>query len=272
MDAKASLEFWKVQGLGNDFVLLDHRDSGSVLSTEQAIALCDRRRGVGADGVLTLLPAEGEATARMYIQNADGSVPEMCGNGLRCVVQFLAQSAESGAALIRVETDAGPREGRLDGKGEVRVWMGHGRVEAERLTVNVQGFDVTGVSVDTGNPHLVLFLESGPVAGLDLTETALAVGPGLCKDPRFPEGVNVGFARRQPGWVELVVFERGAGLTQACGTGAMACALTAVASGRCPSGEVVVQLPGGRLRVEVGGPDDPIWMTGGAEVVFQGRL
>ncbi len=266
------LSFWKYEGLGNDFVIVE----APPLAPEMVAAICDRHRGVGADGVLFV---EGGS---MRVLNSDGSASEMCGNGLRCVAFHLVhQGVHSMAQSFVVSTDAGPHGcAVLDidrQEARVTIEMRPASLEPARVPVHADGplvdalFDLDGeelhgTAVSMGNPHFVLFDEVG--------ERRLELGPRLGRDSRFPEGVNVGFARSDDeGRLVLHVFERGAGWTQACGTGACAAAVAAVETGRRRRGEpVVVRLPGGDLEITVGAPDAPIRMTGPAKRVFEGQL
>jgi diaminopimelate epimerase len=258
------VKFAKLHGLGNDFVLLDFREGGEPLPAAQAVELCDRHLGIGADGVLTLLPGP-----RMKVQNADGSVPEMCGNGARCAALWIATEGGRRAASTTVPllTDAGPRPCRVDapGTGEpgvpsgmVEVDMGVSAVEGPR---SLSGFEAVPVSM--GNPHRVIF------SGGDVARLAREVGPALCA----AENANIEFVERLgPQRYRAAVYERGAGLTQACGTGACAVAAAAVARGEAKTGEdVEVQLPGGPLFLRVS-RDGRVLMRGPAELVFVGEL
>lgn len=262
--------FTKVQGLGNDFVLVDARAEGAApFDGEAARAICDRRRGVGADGVLTLLPPREGGDLALLIQNSDGSVPEMCGNGLRCVIRYLA--GEGAEGRLQIETGAGARHGWVEPSGAVTVTLGSGRVLAD-VPVSMGEVELRGVEVTMGNPHLVCFLEASWLAGRSLDAVADQYGPELEHHPHFPDRVNVGFAALGAEGFDLVVFERGAGRTEACGTGAGACALAAIHTGRAKPGPVHVRLPGGRLRV--GTPEAegaPVLLSGGAELVFTGQ-
>jgi diaminopimelate epimerase len=270
--------FEKYEGLRNDFLLVDEREGGAepALSLEERIALCDRHAGPGADGVLTVLPKRSpDALVRMHITNSDGSIPEMCGNGLRCLGLWLVDhGAVSAGESFVVDTDAGPHEVKVLGDGGgVRVQMRHASFddvvsggEWRHTSVEAEGeaFDATAVSV--GNPHLVLR------APADL-ELARRVGPVLEKHPRFAAGANIGFAQvRGSHEVDLVVWERGAGLTQACGTGACACVAALVDAGACPADEdVAVHLPGGALRISVSADFSRVRMTGPARRVYRGE-
>src|SRR3954470_20269874 len=253
------MRFAKLHGLGNDFLLLDLREGGEPLPGDRALELCDRHRGVGGDGVLTLLPG-----GRMLVQNADGSVPEMCGNGARCAALWIATDGCTRAATATVDlmTDAGPRpctvEAREPRRGLVEVDMGIASIEAPRPLSRWEA-----VPVSTGNPHRVIFAD-GDVAAL-----AAGEGPGLCK----AENANIEFAQRiGPQRYRVSVWERGAGLTQACGTGACAVAAAAVARGEAMGDQAVaIELPGGPLGIRI---DAQLGarMRGPAELVFLGEL
>jgi diaminopimelate epimerase len=256
------LHFTKYQGLGNDFVLVEATEP---VDPERARRLCDRRRGIGADGVLTILPGEGGTAARMHVTNSDGSVPEMCGNGLRCVVRHLAD-ARGLDGEITIGTGAGPKRCRVlrDGAGHleaIAVDMGPARVEGEQV-FEVAGERLAALRVSMGNPHAVLF-------DLATRERAEAIGPAI--EAAVAGGVNVGFATPRPGGLDLVVWERGAGLTEACGTGACAAAVAAVKAGRARAGvPLEVRLPGGPLTIVVGEDLAAVEMRGPAEKVFVG--
>jgi diaminopimelate epimerase len=253
------MRFAKLHGLGNDFLLLDLRGGGEPLPAQRALELCDRHRGVGGDGVLTLLPG-----SRMLVQNADGSVPEMCGNGARCAALWIATAGCTRPATARVEllTDAGPRPCTVEAKdprrGLVEIDMGIAAVEPARPLSRWEA-----VPVSMGNPHRVIFVESGAAA------LAREAGPGLCR----AEGANIEFVERAgPGRYTASVFERGAGLTQACGTGACAVAAAAIARGEArPDQEIAVDLPGGTLTLRVDAKNR-VRMRGPAELAFLGEL
>jgi diaminopimelate epimerase len=263
MMRRVRLRFAKYHGLGNDFVLVE----GPLMDAERARRFCDRRRGVGADGVVTLLPprSPGPAVA-MHIYNSDGSVAEMCGNAIRCVARHLAETRGL-SGPIRVDTDAGTKECTLhrapDGTvAAVSVEMGPARHEGEQELV-VAGERLRAVRVSMGNPHAVLFDEPSRAR-------AEAIGPRVEK--AVPGGVNVGFARAGEGGIELVVWERGAGLTDACGTGACAAAVAAVRRGEVRAGvPVLVRLPGGALEITVSPDLSRVTMRGPAERVFSGE-
>ncbi|MEQ8272612.1 MAG: diaminopimelate epimerase [Deltaproteobacteria bacterium] len=256
--------FAKYQGLGNDFVVVRAEDAR--ITAAAARRLCDRRRGIGADGVLTVsAPRVSQADVRMHVFNADGSVAQMCGNGLRCVVRFVL----GGDGRVAVDTDAGVLQGHVDG-GTVSVTMGHARL----THANVDAAPFAGVGVSMGNPHLVL----DPLAASDdLMALAREHGPRLERHPQFPERTNVELCRvRDDGDVDLVVFERGSGITDACGTGASATVAALAKKGRVPYGEVVtVHLPGGPLGVKIEADDatlGAVTIAGDAVHVFDGAI
>jgi len=255
-----ALSFVKYEGTGNDFVVLAGDDAAS-FEVGWAPALCDRHFGIGADGVLLVLPpVTPGARGRMRVVNADGSEPEMCGNGLRCVALALAGSEES----FVVDTGAGAKECTLHRSASgwsVTVSMGSVRyVEARSLET---GIDTHAAHlVDAGNPHAILF---GPVA----PEERARVGKTLEVHPAFPNRTNVEFATLGADGIELVVWERGVGFTLACGTGACATVVAAWQLGLLAEPRVKVQLPGGPLWIERGAGDE-VTMTGPARRVFDG--
>lgn len=249
------MRFAKWQGLGNDFVILDRRAGGAWPTPAEVVRLCDRHFGIGADGVLIIAPSAA-AGAKMVVFNADGSRSEMCGNGLRCVAAALAAEGVLGPAI---ETDAGVLPVRRVGT-EVQIDMGRARLAAPRT---VDGW--TGRPVDLGNPHFVLLAEAPWSA-----EAINRLGPRLSTHEAFPAGVNVSFAwPRAPDRLDLVVWERGAGRTLACGTGACAAVAAGWAAGVLRGEEIAVLLPGGQLTI--GGTADALWMRGPAERVFVGE-
>src|SRR5919197_6206604 len=256
------LTFWKYQGLGNDFVVVE---TSALMSAERAARLCDRRRGVGADGVLSVLPARAGGVAYMHIYNSDGSVAAMCGNGIRCVARHLAERRDLGGDLV-IETDAGPKRcvvhrDRAGAVESISVEMGPALWQGEE-EFRVAGEVLRGHRVSMGNPHAVLFGEAS-------IARASVLGPQI--ERAVPGGVNAGFAAPRAGGLDLVVWERGAGLTQACGTGACAAAVAAVKSGILPAGEALeVRLPGGPLRITVSRDLTGVLMRGPAERAFEG--
>jgi diaminopimelate epimerase len=272
------LPFYKYEGLGNDFLIVEKEALGEVrLTSEQAIALCDRHRGVGADGVLTLDLHD----PSMHVINSDGSVPGMCGNGIRCAALHFARRAGESALSLAIDTLAGPHSCVVvnrPGAESVAVRMAPPSLSPSGLPLNsnapwldhplsVAGrtLHLTGVSM--GNPHAVTFDEVG--------DARFEVGAALQADSaHFPEGVNVGFvSERRGNGMRLDVLERGAGWTQACGTGACAAAVAAVETGRASREEQLsIRLPGGTLMITVGAPGDTVLMQGPARFVFQGEV
>ena len=291
------LPFAKVQGLGNDFVVVDLRgggDSAAAIQDPATVrAVCDRHFGVGADGVLAILPGE-EGDARMRVLNADGSEAEMCGNGIRCVAKVLYDSdaslrrsplrIDTGAGLLECEMGTGPG-GAVD---SVAVQMGRprfsrseipmspgGSARAIRTPIEVQGQGETRqflfTAVSMGNPHAVIFIDDPNV---DLRALAEQFGPTLEVSPVFPRRTNVEFARvKSDGEIDLVVWERGCAITLACGTGACATVAAGVVEERVkPGREITVNLPGGALYITVAPDLTGVRMRGPATTVFSAEL
>ena len=276
------MEVIKMHGLGNDFVCLDRFLSTPDLEDypELARSLCHRHFGVGADGLIVILPST-KADAKMRIFNADGSEPEMCGNGIRCFAKYLYDSGYVPKEEMTVETLAGILTVKLSvDQGEaqmITVNMGQPKLKPEEIPVKITGRQVVGeklqvngrtlvfTAVSMGNPHCVIFTP----AFEDLEFTAL--GPALEKHPLFPQKTNVEFVRvDNPSELTVKVWERGVGPTLACGTGACASVVAAVLEGKCER-KVTVHLPGGDLYIEWG-LDDQVLMTGSAVYVFQAIL
>ena len=275
-----SLTFTKMHGAGNDFVLLDGRGTLPVAIESLATALADRRFGVGCDQVLVVRDGQ-EARFAMDIWNADGSRAEMCGNGIRCFAKWLYERGELGSRREVIETLGGPRWVEVaEADGELRVTVGMGVPSfdpaslpmtpgtqvpnAATLQVNGHVIDVTGVSV--GNPHVVAFIDD-----VDAFPLA-AVGPLVERHPWFPQRTNFEVvsitAQRE---LRVRVWERGAGLTLACGSGATAVTAAAIAAGRVAPGEVALDMPGGRLQVTWGGGESELTLRGPATTVFAGE-
>jgi diaminopimelate epimerase len=253
--------FEKWQGLANDFLVVEGSDPGP----ELAARWCDRRRGIGGDGVLALVDEPGGV--RMIVRNADGSRPEMCGNGVRCVVGYVAARRGLDAGELVVLSDAGPRRCGFsrapDGTYLVSVAMGRARVEGP--LVSPVSPERRFVRVDVGNPHAVSF---DPFDDADLD----VVGPAL--ERSTPGGINVELCRVvHPRRIEVVVWERGCGRTEACGTGACAVLAAAIDQGQAMAGEPVeVVLPGGPLTIVVAEGTSEVTMTGPAAFVFRGGI
>jgi diaminopimelate epimerase len=275
------MEFTKMHGLGNDFVVVNGFDQ-SLPDDPGALArrVCDRRLGVGADGLVLVLPSAA-ADFLMRVFNPDGSEPEMCGNAIRCVALYAHRRGLTTKRRLAVETLAGPVRPEIlsdGGRETVRVDMGRprldraeipmrgpaGPVAGEVLDAGDRSFAVTAVSM--GNPHCVVF-------GADLDDAGFRkYGPLLEAHPAFPARTNVEFVEvLGPGEVAVRVWERGAGPTPACGTGACAVVVAGVLNGKTAR-RVNVRLPGGVLLIEWPDNTGPVYMSGPAEEVFTGRL
>lgn len=255
------VRFAKGHGTENDFVLLPDPDGVLQLSAARVKALCDRRRGLGADGVLRVV--RDDAGWFMDYRNADGSMAEMCGNGVRVFARYLVDAGLAPAGELRVGTRSGPRAVVAPATGDVTVDMGPANVEG-RSTATVEGRAFPGLVVDLGNPHLAC------VTDVLLEDLDLTVPPG--HDPVvFPHGVNVEFVRiTGPGRSVMRVHERGVGETRSCGTGTVAAVVAALHAGGRTSGEFTVETRGGPLRVEV--DDGTTRLTGPAVIVAGGEL
>jgi diaminopimelate epimerase len=270
--------FTKMHGLGNDFVVLDAVRQRVHLTPELAARLADRRLGIGCDQVLLVEPPRLAGTDFHYrIFNADGSEVEQCGNGARCFARFVRDMGLTDKAEIPVGTAAGAILLRVQPDGQVTVDMGVPRLrpadipfradsQATQYELDVDGGTVMIAALSMGNPHAVL-----QVADVDHAPVS-TLGPRIERHPRFPKRVNVGFMHVQDrGQVRLRVWERGAGETRACGTGACA----AVVAGRLWGAldeDVAVHLPGGTLVIHWPGAGEPVRMTGPATRVFDGEI
>jgi diaminopimelate epimerase len=278
-----AIEFTKYHGLGNDFILIDNRSSSTpVITPEQAVKLCDRHFGIGADGVIFALPAENGTDYTMRIFNSDGSEPEMCGNGIRCLAAFLAdlEGDAKNSDQYRIHTLAGVITPQLMSDGQVKVDMGipkllageipttirpaNEKVIDQPLEVAGKTWDVTCVSM--GNPHCITFVDD--VAAIPLE----VIGPQFEHYPAFPQRINTEFIQVvRPDYVKMRVWERGAGITLACGTGACASLVAGVLTLKCDR-KATVELPGGPLQIEWLEIDQRLYMTGPAQRVFTGKV
>lgn len=272
------VHFSKMQGLGNDFVVIDATRSPVELSPEQLRHLADRRFGVGCDQILLVEPPRDAQTDFYYrIYNADASEVEQCGNGARCFARYVRNHGLTDKDEIPVGTARGPITLYLEPDGQVRVNMGPPVFEPQALPFEAparasayqletpQG-EVEIGAVSMGNPHAVLRVEDVAGAPVD------TLGPAIEHHPRFPQRVNVGFmAVRDRGEIDLRVHERGAGETLACGTGACAAVVVGRLWGLMDE-RVLVHLPGGDLVISWQGEGEPVWMTGPAEEVFEGDI
>jgi diaminopimelate epimerase len=272
------LAFTKMHGLGNDFIVFDAADPGAVPPPDTLRRLADRRRGIGFDQALVLAPPRRSGTDVYYrIFNADGSEVEQCGNGARCIARLVASRTAIQERPLVMDSPGGLVKAQLRRDGLVSVAMGvpdfdprslpfEAEHEAPSYHVETPAGPVEFAAVSVGNPHAVIRVRSVRDAPVD------SVGPAMENHARFPRRVNVGFLEIvAPDHVRLRVFERGAGETQACGTGA--CAAVAVGRRHGPLAEEVrVDLPGGRLIVQWPGPGSEIWLTGPAETAFEGTV
>ncbi|PHT37696.1 Diaminopimelate epimerase, chloroplastic [Capsicum baccatum] len=291
LDRKESgfVHFVKYHGLGNDFILVDNRDTTEPKVTpDQAVKMCDRNFGIGADGVIFAMPGVNGTDYTMRIFNSDGSEPEMCGNGIRCLAKFIAELENfHGKKSFTVHTGAGLIVPEIQEDGKVRVDMGEPILKASdvptklppnrdqsvvkaRLDVDGRAWNVTCVSM--GNPHCVT-LGTEQSQDLQVDELKLAdIGPKFEHHEMFPARTNTEFVQVfSPTHLKMRVWERGAGETLACGTGACAVVVAAVLEGRAAR-SCTVDLPGGPLNIEWSEKDNHIYMTGPAEVVFYGSV
>ncbi len=271
------LVFSKYQGAGNDFVVVDMREAKAALSPEVVVELCDRHKGIGADGVLSLWSHE-LADGEMRIQNADGSNAGMCGNGMRCMLQFLfdlevVEADRTGMTLV-----VGSQVYECNHVGDRQFAVGMGKAETEHallpaeaicgelLRFQVGGHTFEGRCHYFGNPHLSIFVEDDPMG------FAESFGALLESHEDFSDRVNVSFSRDRGTHFDTVVYERGVGITQACGSGACAVAVSAVRSGlREIDQSIDIQLPGGLLSISVD-RDWRVVMRGPAERVYEGKV
>ncbi|MBL1208525.1 diaminopimelate epimerase [Geminocystis sp. GBBB08] len=277
------LKFTKYHGLGNDFILIDNLASPEpILSPDEAVKLCDRHFGIGADGVIFVLPAKNDTDYSMRIFNSDGSEPEMCGNGIRCFAQFLTEleGVEKVGKTYKIDTLAGLISPTIKGNGQVKVDMGEPQLLAQQipttlaqkdekvinqlLVVNDTDYFVSCVSM--GNPHCLVFVD-------DLNSVDLSlIGPKFEHNSYFPKKTNTEFIEViRSNYVKMKVWERGAGITLACGTGACATVVAGVLNHKCDR-LTTVELPGGCLEIEWSEKDNHVYMTGPATKVFSGEV
>lgn len=272
------LRFTKMHGLGNDFMVLDLVSQHAHILPKHAKQWGDRHTGIGFDQLLIVeAPSNPEVDFRYRIFNSDGSEVEQCGNGARCFARFVLDKRLTAKKRIRVETKGGIIELDVRNDGQICVDMGPPRLapaeipfdapaQALSYPLEVAGQQVELAAVSMGNPHAVLRvsdINNAPVHDL---------GPKIEHHPRFPQRVNVGFIQViDRHRAQLRVWERGAGETQACGTGACAAAVAAISQGWMDS-PLLIDLPGGRLSIEWEGPGKPVLMTGPAVRVFEGQV
>ncbi len=271
------LKFTKMQGLGNDFVVLDGINQPVNLDQQQIRLLADRHFGIGCDQLLLVEKAAGQADFRYRIFNADGSEVEQCGNGARCFVRYVHDHGLTQKNEIRIETLSGVISPKLEINGNITVNMGKpifepGKIpfvaEKYALTylLEIQGKPVTISALSMGNPHAVRVVQDIENAPVD------AEGALIETHSRFPKRVNVGYMQvTDRNHIKLRVFERGAGETLACGTGACAAVVAGINLGLLDD-QVTVDTRGGELTISWQGQDEPVWMTGPAVTVFEGVI
>lgn len=285
--ANSALPFRKYQGLGNDFILVDNRNASEpCITPEQAAKLCDRNFGIGGDGVIFALPPVGDTDLTMRIYNSDGSEPEMCGNGIRCLARFVADLDKDAPKKYKIHTLAGLIQPELLPDGQVCVDMGEPILDGPKVpttltptqgqTVVEAPLEVAGrtykmTCVSMGNPHAMTYSVDGQAIKVD--ELPLAeVGPLFEKNAVFPAKTNTEFVEvLTRSHVRMIVWERGAGRTLACGTGACATVVAGVLEGKVDR-KCQVDLPGGPLHIEWRESDNHVYMTGPAEPVFAGTV
>jgi diaminopimelate epimerase len=278
-----SIAFSKYQGLGNDFILIDNRRSDTpFIEPDEAISWCDRHFGIGADGVIFVLPGQNGCDYTMRIFNSDGSEPEMCGNGIRCMAKFIAEleGKIDTEVTYKIHTLAGTMVPQVLSDGQVQVDMGEPRLTAAEIptslemvdekvvdrSIEVDGKTWSVTCVSMGNPHCMTFVEDVKAIPLE------TIGPKFEHHPVFPQRTNTEFVQViRPDYLRMRVWERGAGITLACGTGACATVVAGVLTGKSDRA-CTVELPGGCLHIDWSLADNRIYMTGPAELVFTGEV
>lgn len=272
------IDFTKMHGLGNDFIVFDAPAGAAPPSAAEFRRLADRHTGIGFDQALMLEPPRRDGTATYYrIFNADGHEVEQCGNGARCIAALLARRGEARHGELAMDSPGGLVRARIEPGGLVSVDMGvpdfnpaalpfDASTEAHVYALDVGGSEIEIGAVSMGNPHAVLTVASAAAAPVD------RLGPAIERHPRFPKRVNVGFMEIvDRGHVVLRVHERGTGETLACGTGACAAVAVGRRHGRLDE-RVSVRVAGGELTITWPGPGKNIWLTGPAEVSFTGSV
>lgn len=278
----AKICFTKMQGLGNDFVIIDKSEYNktNIPMDELAIKLCDRKFGIGADGLIIVNPNTKDTDIGWYFYNSDGSIAQMCGNGMRCFAKYVLDNNLVSKNKFSVETKAGVIIPEIIDENNVKVNMGTPILEPEKIPANVKNnlnFDIEAESdiflanaVSMGNPHCIIFMDG------NTKEAAIKYGPSLEVNPIFPEKTNVEFVKiLSKNEITLDVWERGCGITLACGTGACAAAAAGILN-KILDNKVKVNLPGGSLYIEWDGsrenPQKDIFMSGTASYVFTGEI
>jgi len=260
-----NIGFTKMHGLGNDFVVIDNMNGRISLSKEQIIFLCDRHKGVGADGVV-LVESSDKADCFMNYYNSDGSIVEMCGNGVRCVAKFLKDDILKSHSNFRIDTRAGIKEIRFQNDETFSVNMGKpvfAHKDFPEKSLELEGLMLNFVSM--GNPHAVAFVKN--ISDFDLKE----IGPKVENNKNFPNKINLQIVEeKNKKEYKVLTWERGCGVTLACGTGA--CAVYAVArQNKNAEQEIIIKLPGGDLFMSENEEGDII-MRGEAESVYTGMV
>ncbi|MGM0365351.1 MAG: diaminopimelate epimerase [Actinomycetota bacterium] len=276
------ISFSKLNGQGNDFILIDDTHRNIDLDSKQIARMCDRHFGIGADGLIIVQQSD-IADYRMAYSNADGSVAEMCGNGIRCMARFLYEAGICTQKEIEIETLAGIKKITMETTGgrvgKIRVNMGKPAFKPSQIPADIDGEEVFGYSlkaegkvfsinlVSMGNPHCIVLTEKEKLAAIDLKKW----GPALENHPAFPRKINVEFisiaGSRE---VEMRVWERGVGETLACGTGACAAAVAAVKTGKVKTKKVEVRVPGGVLGI-IWDDEGFVYLEGTVSYVFDGK-
>jgi len=267
--------FRKMHGLGNDFVVFDARRKSVALDEAAARAVADRRRGIGCDQVILLEPARTGGDALMRIFNADGNEVEACGNAARCVARLLM--AEMNRPSVEIDSEGGLLRCTDAGNGRVMVDMGRPKFDwhdiplseardSNAINLRLNGMDIDAAAVSVGNPHCVIFVADADKASVS------EIGSQVERHALFPEGANVEFVSMvQEGRLRMRVWERGVGITRACGTGACAAVAAAARRGIGSRASEVI-LDGGMLMVEWRPADDHILLTGATNFVFEGAI
>ena len=271
------INFSKMHGLGNDFVVIDAFNQSIDLGTEQIQHLADRQHGIGCDQLLLVEPARGDADFRYVIYNADGGEVSQCGNGARCFALFVRKQGLTGKRTIRVETGSGELVLDVNAEDQVTVDMGEPSFaptsipiacdkQQSEYTAIVDDVDIKFSALSVGNPHAVIQVDSAETAAVESLGTAME-----CHE-FFPERANIGFSEiMSQSKIKLRVFERGAGETLACGSGACAAVVAGIQLGKLSS-PVTVELKGGELIIEWLGEGSSVMMAGPATFVFDGMI
>lgn len=278
----STIKFTKMQGLGNDFIVIDFEEYNKIDISKSDLAqrLCDRHFGIGADGIIIVNPNTEKADISWFFYNSDGSIAQMCGNGMRCFAKYIYDKKLVSKTKFSVETKAGIIIPEIVDNETIKVNMSNPILNPVRIpskTSTNLNFDIkagdrffNANAVSMGNPHCIIFTEE------DTKKMALKYGPFIETHELFPEKTNVEFAKiisRKE--ITLDVWERGCGITLACGTGACATVVAAILNGLCDNA-VKVNLPGGKLFIEWFGtaqnPEKDVFMSGDAKYVFTGEI